>query len=230
MKEMKAAAVIVAGGMGKRMESKTPKQFMNLCNKPVMQWSLECFDSMQEITKIVLVLPANEIQRGKILLATFKPSKPFLITEGGATRQDSVMSGIAALDQDEDEFVLIHDAARPGITRDVATMTLRAAFETGAALCAIPSSDTLAQVSSGQMTKRLNRTEIYRVQTPQVFKCSLIRQALKKAKEEGDAATDEASLIYGMGHEVRIAPGSLENIKLTSPIDFKILNLILSER
>ena len=152
---MKNAAIIVAGGLGHRMNSALPKQFMNLGGKPVVQWSLESFNQSETVKKIVLVLPEDWIEDGKRYISSFKTQKEFLITKGGKLRQDSVRNGLEMVGESFD-FVAVHDAARPGITPEQINNGFEMAEQNGNAIFAVPSYDTLAKVirsSAGNMFK-----------------------------------------------------------------------------
>ena len=211
-------AVVVAGGMGQRMQASLPKQFMLLAGRPVVQWSLECFEATPEITSLVLVLPEDWIEEGQNRLRGFCPGKPFKVVAGGALRQDSVRSGIAAIAA-KDAWVAVHDAARPGITPILVSNALKKAFAHGNAVFALPSHDTLVKVVDGEIVGQLNRDEVYRIQTPQIFKLSVLIEALQNAGEKGLVGTDEASLVRELGYRINLAEGSEMNGKITTPED-----------
>ncbi|HNX77842.1 MAG TPA: 2-C-methyl-D-erythritol 4-phosphate cytidylyltransferase [Candidatus Rifleibacterium sp.] len=211
-------AVVVAGGMGQRMQASLPKQFMLLEGRPVVQWSLECFDATPEITGLVLVLPEDWIEEGRTRLRGFCPAKQFKVVSGGALRQDSVRSGVGAIES-TDGWVAVHDAARPGITPSLISKALNKAFAHGNAVCALPSHDTLVRVVDNEIVGQLNRDEVYRIQTPQIFKLSVLRQALQNASEKGLVGTDEASLVRELGYRINLAEGSEMSAKITTPED-----------
>lgn len=220
------AAVVVAGGIGKRMNADLPKQFMKLKGKPVVQWSLECFAATPEVTELVLVLPQDWIEDGAALLRDFKPVKKFKIVAGGSLRQDSVRAGLDAITAAEG-WVAVHDAARPGINPALVSNALNLAFSAGNAVCAMPSHDTLVRVVDGEIVGQLDRNEVYRIQTPQIFKLSVLRQAMANAAERGLTGTDEASLVRELGCRINLAEGSEMNVKITTPDDLDVLEAIL---
>lgn len=218
--------VVVAGGSGARMKSDTPKQFLELGSKPVLQWSLECFDALPETVEITVVLPEAWIEEGKHRLSGWKPKHPVRYICGGARRQDSVEAGVAGI-PDEDGWVAVHDGARPAITPDLVRGCLRLAVEKGNASCAVPASDTLVESSAGVVTGALDRGKIFAMQTPQIFPVKILKQALVQARTEGVDATDDAGLVRRLGLPIYLAPGSPLNIKVTRPEDLRLLATIL---
>lgn len=228
MNPMKNASIIVAGGLGSRMNSQLPKQFMDLGGKPVLQWSLESFASAETVEKLVLVLPKDWIEESKNFLKSFKTSKSFIIVQGGKLRQDSVLNGLNALDESFD-FVAVHDAARPGITKEAIEKGFDKAARNGNAVFVMPSYDTLAVVEADGIVDNLDRNKVFRVQTPQIFRCSHLKIALNKAKEEHIVGTDEASLIRLLGHKVYIVEGSEKLAKITTATDLKRAEFLLEK-
>lgn len=226
---IKAAAVVLAGGMGTRMNAALPKQFMKLADKPVLQWSLECFDRTSDIGRIVLVLPEEWLEEGKKILSSFKPVKDFVITVGGKQRQDSVFNGLMAVGDDY-ELVVIHDAARPGINPEAIEEGLKLASEKGNAVFAIPSYDTLAKVVDGEIVGGADRNEIFRIQTPQIFPRELLVQAIEQARKNGEVGTDESTLVRKLGKKIYIASGSENFMKITTADDLKLAEFLLTKR
>lgn len=221
-------AVVVAGGLGQRMKAAVPKQFLLLHGRPVVQWSLECFDQTPEIGSIVLVLPEDWIEDGRKRLAGFKPKKAFKVVAGGVLRQDSVRAGLDAIESMEG-WVAVHDAARPGITPSVVSNALNQAFAQGNAVCAMPSHDTLVRVVDGEIVGQLDRNEVYRIQTPQIFRLAILRQALRNAADRGIVGTDEASLVRELGYRINLAEGSEINTKITTPEDLDMFEALLKK-
>lgn len=219
-------AIIVAGGVGSRMGASLPKQFMQVKGKPVLQWSLECFDLLAQINRIILVLPEDLISEGRERLAKFEPTKEFLITAGGARRQDSVAAGLNLI-KDREGLVAIHDAARPFMPENVIKKVFEVAEESGAALCALPCYDTMVKCQNGIIMEHMNRSELFRIQTPQVFKLDLMRKAMEHARVHQLEATDDSSLVMALGAEVKIVEGSELGMKITVPEDLRILENLL---
>lgn len=220
------AAVVVAGGTGQRMKASVPKQFLLLKGKPVVQWSLECFDNTPEIDRLVLVLPEEWVEEGRRRLDGFKPHKKFVIVPGGVFRQDSVRAGVEALD-DNEGWVAVHDGARPGINPAMISNAVNQAFALGNAVCAMPCHDTLVRVVDGEIVGQIDRNEVYRIQTPQIFKTAILRQALAHAMQNGIIATDEAGLVRELGYRINLVEGAEVNAKITTPEDLDMLESLL---
>ncbi len=219
-------ALVVAGGMGKRMGGKIPKQFLVLAGKIVLSWSLECFDSCPSVTSLTLVLPAEWIDEGRMRLADWKPRLPLRIVPGGEERQDSVFNGLSAL-PDEDGWVAVHDGARPAIKAEMVEDAFRFAVGRGNAVCAVPASDTLVLGESGRITGDLDRSKVHAIQTPQIFPVSVLKKAILSARETGFTGTDDSGLVRRLGCEVFLFPGSRKNLKLTLPEDIPLLEAAL---
>lgn len=215
---MKVAAIIAAGGSGKRMGR--PKQFLPLLGRMVLEWSLEVFKKIRSIEQIILTVSGDDLERARNL--------GVLVTEGGVARQDSVANGLKLVSPDCD-LVLIHDGARPLITPDIVEKAIAEAGEHGAVAVGVPVTDTIKQVESGEWTveKTVDRGKLWSAQTPQVFKYEIITQAYKKAKRK---VTDDAQLVEDLGIKVKMIMGSYQNIKITSPEDLLIAEAILRSR
>ena len=225
-KTLPVSAIVVAGGMGSRMESQIPKQFMTLKGKPVVQWSLECFNQVEAVDNIILVLPKDWVAEGRDKLISFDPMKPFTIVVGGERRQDSVLAGIDEI-KGNGGWVIIHDGARPAITPDLVENMLIEAKKNGNAVCAVPSHDTLIKVINGKIVGQVNRSEIYRVQTPQIFKVETMRKALSNALKMNFTGTDDSSLALEIGTDINLVAGSELNVKITQAADLEVLEAML---
>lgn len=223
------AIIIVAGGMGSRMQNPVPKQFLPLLGKPVLRWSVDCFAALPLVTELVVVLPAEFHVEGTQVLKDVFTSVPLKIVEGGSRRQDSVANGLKALEPGT-EWVGVHDAARPGISPDLVFQAFNLAQEHGNAVVAQESVDTLVEADQDRVVAHLDRTRIFRMQTPQIFPVRILQEALARADAEGWEATDDAGLVKRCGHEVFLAPGSAENLKLTTNEDFAVLEALLRAR
>jgi len=223
----RVTAIVVAGGMGTRMQAQVPKQFMLLGSRPVVQWSLECFNRLDLVDEIILVLPADRIDEGKSLLSGFAADKPFRVVAGGERRQDSVSNGVRTAGEG---WVMVHDAARPGMTPELARAALLIADQKGNAVCAVSAVDTLVRVGNGKIVAPLDRNEIYRLQTPQIFRRDELFMALEHADTNNLVITDESSIMAKMGHEIYLAEGSELNNKITCPHDLAVLEILLTER
>lgn len=221
---MKSAAIIVAAGSGSRMGR--PKQFLPLADKTVVEWPLSVFLSLPEIEKIVLVLSAENVKLHGGRLS----SERVQVVEGGATRMGSVRNGFKEIPEDID-IVAIHDGARPLITPEIVRAVIDEAYESGAAICAVPIKDTLKKVASKQLwiSGTPVRSSFWSAQTPQCYRREILEDSLAKFPQDKDA-TDESQLVEKSGHKVKIVPSSYENLKITTPEDIVMAEAILAQR
>lgn len=213
------------------MGSATPKQFLTLGGVPLLVHTLRALESAEEIVEIILAVP--EADREFCLREIVTPhrlTKVRRIVAGGAQRQDSVRHGLQAV-SDGIEFVLVHDAVRPFVTREMIRLVIDAAAKHGAALVAIPMKDTVKQVGpDGLVESTVDRGRLWLAQTPQAFRRSIFEEAHRKAELEGLQGTDDTQLVERLGYPVAIVEGSGENIKITRPEDFAIGEAILAAR
>lgn len=222
---MKASAVIVAGGKGLRMKSKTRKQYLSLAEKPVLAFTIMAFDKCEHVREIILVVPENDLDFcQKKILSLLSLNTKVQIVPGGTQRQDSVYNGLCAVNE---SIVAIHDGVRPFIAPDLISSTIIHAAETGACIPGIQAFDTLKKVDKNNcIDHTLERESIWLAQTPQTFEYSLILEAHKQARKENFIGTDDASLVERMGKEVKVIPGTRLNIKITSPEDMILAQAI----
>ena len=226
---MPNTAVILAAGLGKRMQAGHNKQFIEICGQSVLTHTLTVFAQIPEIAKIVLVVRAGEEDTCQNMIPEIAENKTVLAI-GGKERQDSVHNGIRAITW-ECEYILIHDGARPLVTEEVIRRTLLAAQNSGAAICAVPVKDTIKQADSdGNVLATIPRESLWAVQTPQVFRADLIRRAYENAYVHNHYGTDDASLVEYLGEEIKIVTGDYENIKITTPEDIPTAEQILQKR
>ena len=226
---MSNTAVILAAGLGKRMQAGHNKQFIEICGQSVLTHTLTVFAQIPEIAKIVLVVRAGEEDTCQNMIPEIAENKTVLAI-GGKERQDSVHNGIRAITW-ECEYILIHDGARPLITEEVFRRTLLAAQNSGAAICAVPVKDTIKQADSdGNVLATIPRESLWAVQTPQVFRADLIRRAYENAYVHNHYGTDDSSLVEYLGEKIKIVTGDYENIKITTPEDIPTAEQILQKR
>lgn len=222
----KCAAVIVAAGSATRMGG-IDKVMAELRGEPMIVRTVRAFQQCDAIREIVIVTREDLIRPISALCA--KMDKVKAVVAGGKTRQESVWLGLNSLSKDV-KLAAIHDGARPLITQAVIDRTVRAAHSYGAAAPAVPVKDTVKVVKSGLVMATPDRDSLRAVQTPQVFDFDLLRGALKKAEEAGASVTDDCSAVELMGMSVKLVEGDEENIKVTTPLDLKIAELLLEER
>ncbi|MDE2861304.1 MAG: 2-C-methyl-D-erythritol 4-phosphate cytidylyltransferase [Chloroflexota bacterium] len=225
-----AGVVIVAAGSGRRMAGDdglpVDKVFLPLLGKPLLAHTVAAFEECPAVSDIVLVLGEHNMEKGRDLAAREAWSKLTHICLGGERRQDSVKAGLDRLSGCG--WVMVHDGARPCVTPELVEAGLACARETGAAVPVVPLSDTVKRLDGdGSIVETPPRSELWAVQTPQVFRADLLRSAYAAGL---DNATDDASLVERMGYSVSAFAGSPENLKVTTQIDMLIAEAILSGR
>lgn len=240
-------AVIAAAGSGERLGAGCPKAFVPLAGRPMVEWSLEAFAGCEAVAAVVVAVPPEVLAaegKSSSRLSDIRQVGPAdgstTVIAGGATRAESVSNALAVV---ETELVAIHDAARPLVTAELIealVQALAAAPEADAVIPAAPVTDTVKRVDSESMrqlgvhntpkcrivSETLDRSELWGAQTPQVFRTAALRGALASEIE----ATDEAMLIERAGGTVLIHPSGPENLKVTTPLDLKVAELLLAER
>ncbi len=210
------------------MGGTVPKQFQALRGKPILHYTLKTLQESDLIDSLVLVVPQNELENACANWLE-NPSIVKQVVVGGEKRQDSVFNGYQALPADTD-IVLVHDGVRPFLSKEMIRVTLEAAEKWGAAITAIPVSDTIKQVDgSGKVERTVEREGLWRVQTPQAFRYDLLGQAFRKAQADSFYGTDEAALIEYLGQEVRVVDGSEWNLKITRQEDLVLGESIVAK-
>ena len=219
-------AIIVAAGRGERVNSVTPKQYLPLLGKPILAHTLDIFEKSPWIGEIIVVInPLHEEIFKKEVWERYGYRKVKKYISGGETRQESVYWGVREVKNRGDDFVLIHDGVRPLVDEKILERCVEGVIKFEAVCCAMPCVDTIKCSLNGEVIdETLDRQKIWRAQTPQAFRISLIWEALERAKEEGFQGTDDSALVERMGKPVRLVLGSEDNLKITTPQD-----LILAE-
>jgi len=202
------------------------KVFMSLAEKPLLAWSVDACQNCELVDRIVIVLNESKLDLGRKLVTERGWSKVVAVCPGGDRRQDSVRQGLNKLESCD--WVAIHDGARPFLTADLIREGLEAAKSTGAAVAAVPVKDTVKLSGSDLMVREtLNRQELWAVQTPQVFRFDVITGAHKQIKDD---VTDDASMVERTGCKVKLYMGSYDNIKITTPEDLALAELIVRKK
>jgi 2-C-methyl-D-erythritol 4-phosphate cytidylyltransferase len=214
-------AIVVAAGASRRMNG-MDKIMAPLGGKPLLEWSVQALQQCPQVDKIVLVNSQDNLEPVQCLVADHHWSKVVKVCLGGARRQDSVAAGLRTLEGCE--WVVIHDGARPFLTRELILKGLEAARESGAAVAAVPVTDTIKLAGNDNMViETPPRSYLWAVQTPQVFRLSILKEAYRQAV--GDV-TDDATLVEQIGYKIRLYQGSYDNIKITTPRDLEIARLM----
>ncbi len=207
------------------------KQYLKLAGFPLLLHTLQVFQAEPLIGEIILVVGEAEISRCKAkIVDPYGLSKIRSIIAGGKERQDSINRGLQVL-ADDCQWVVVHDGARPLLIREVLKETIRAAEEWGAAVAAVPTKDTIKVAGPNNLVQStLDRRSLWSIQTPQVFKRSLLVKAYAKAFADDFYGTDDASLVERLGAPVKLVHGSYENLKVTTPEDLDLAEAILKRR
>jgi 2-C-methyl-D-erythritol 4-phosphate cytidylyltransferase len=217
---MRIGVIVLAAGLGKRLGAGTPKGFVDLAGRPIFSHCLAVFRGIREVADIILVVPPGSVdstlKRHGGLLAAGGVTK---VLAGGRRRQDSVERGLGMVSRGCD-LVLVHDAARPFVTRELALAVARAAARTGAAVPGLPVRETVKQVARGRITATPDRSSLVAVQTPQGIRASLLRLAYARGMGRADA-TDDVQLVERLGRPVALVPGDPANLKITSREDLQ---------
>jgi 2-C-methyl-D-erythritol 4-phosphate cytidylyltransferase len=219
-------AVIVAAGSASRMGG-IDKVMAELGGEPMIKRTVRAFQECDAVKYIVIVTREDLILPIHNLCREFP--KVMEVVAGGKTRQESVQRGVNALDQ-KVELVAIHDGARPLITWQLIDRCIRAGNTYGAAAPAIPVKDTIKTVEGGIVVNTPDRSKLRAVQTPQVFDLDLLQGALLKAQQDGAEVTDDCSAVERLGMKIKIVEGDEKNLKVTTPMDLKIAEMLLEEQ
>ena len=218
-------AVIVAGGTGKRMGNIVPKQFLMLKNKPVLWYTLDTFLRAYNDVEIILVLPQQHIEKGKVIAKGFAESKRIKIICGGDTRFHSVQCGLKEVEKKS--VVFVHDAVRCLVSVPLIQRCYKQAIEKGSAVPAVAATDSI-RILNGSHHIIADRQQVRIIQTPQTFLSEIILPAFEK--DYNESFTDEATVVEANGTKVFLTEGEYENIKITRPVDMMIAERILEER
>jgi len=220
------AVVLLAGGVGSRMKADRPKQFLELCGKPVLEHSLDLFLGLEGINSVVLVIDASYRDR----FAEYAAGGKLSFADPGAERQDSVRSGLDGI-LDGSALVCIHDAARPLVTPKEIFDVIGDARVHGAAVLGVPVKATVKESDDGEFVLRtVDRSRLWEVHTPQVIKPDLLLEGFDRVREQNLEITDDVSVIEQLGLPVKLTLGEYTNLKVTTPDDMIVATQILEQR
>ncbi len=221
------SAIIVAAGKSTRMGPDVDKLLLEVAGRPVIEHTWRRFDAAHCIDEIILVVRQDMQASVEKLTKTLRPRKPFRLAAGGKERQDSVWNGLQALSA-QAEVVAIQDAARPCTSEALIAATVKAAREMGAAVAAQRVTDTTKESQNGRFISRhLDRSQLWSVQTPQTFRVEIIRRALSVVREKGLLVTDDTAACELIGQQVRLVECMTPNPKVTVPADLPYIELLL---
>jgi len=237
---MKVVVIIPAAGLGTRMTAlsgaragQPSKQFAELAGKPILLHTLEKFSSASRVTDIYIAVRESEAERLNNFLKGLKLRPHVHVVLGGDHRQHSVANALAEIRIDSHDIVLVHDAVRPFIDREVIDKVIDCASEQGAAIAGLPAVDTIKQVertaSGAIITSTIPRERVVMAQTPQGFRYELLKRAFDEAAQDGFIGTDESSLVERSGQQVAVVMGSPRNIKITTPADLELAEFFVRQ-
>jgi 2-C-methyl-D-erythritol 4-phosphate cytidylyltransferase len=229
------AAILPAAGLGTRMGADTPKQFLELDGVPLVIFTLRRLAACEAITDFFIATRADEVASLDERAKQERLSQPVRVVRGGGSRQESVANALAEV-PDDTEIVLVHDAVRPFVTREQIERVIAEARARGAAILGIPAIDTVKEVKRASLpadvaliTGTIPRERIVLAQTPQAFSLKLLREAFARAAQDDLSASDEASMVERIGHDVHVVLGSERNIKITRPADMELARFYLEQ-
>lgn len=233
MADIKAAAIITAGGTGKRFRGggiqELPKQFIPLSGKPLIVYSIETFENSASVSELTIVVPGELVEYTKReIMDKYGFRKVSSVIAGGSERQDSVIMGFNSFSNKPD-IVAVHDGVRPFVSIQTIEEVIRQASQYGGAIAAVSATDTIKKAGPGQLIDTtLPRGEIWLAQTPQAFRYEILKEAFEKAAKDNYLGTDEAELVERLGMEVKLVDSTLDNIKITNPRDMELAHQILN--
>ena len=215
------SVIITAGGIGKRMGSDIPKQFLEVSNLPILMHTINCFYTFDSTCQIIVTLPKSWIVFWNQLIEKHVYKVPHILVDGGIERYDSIKNALSVC---TNEIIGVHDGVRPLVSHETINRCIILANEKGSAIPTLPLKESLRKLEENS-TISVDRKDYLNVQTPQFFKKNILIQAYKIPFHSG--ITDDASLVEEAGFNVEIALGNEENIKITSPFDLQIVNLFI---
>lgn len=218
--------VIVAAGKSERMGANVDKAFLSLGTRPVIAYSLLAFEKCHDVDGIILVCRKDKMDSSRAMASLFGISKLKRVVAGGTKRQVSVCNGLAVLGDDVD-VVAVHDGARPCVTPDLISDTIKSAKRYGSGVAAVKVTDTVKQVDTGlTVSKTVDRAKLWAVQTPQTFKRDILEKAFEKVRKKKTTVTDEASAVE-LVHKVHLVVAPVSNIKITTADDLALAAALL---
>lgn len=229
-------ALVLAGGVGTRMGSEKPKQFLTIGEKPIIVHTVEKFVLCDRLSKVIVLTPEEWVEKTHDILLKFLGEDLFervAITTGGAVRNETLMNGIKYIEDnfglDEDTIIVTHDAVRPFVTHRIIMENIEEAQKYGATDTVFPATDTIVESQDGEYISMIpNRAFLYQGQTPQSFKALELRETYQKlTQEEKDILTDATKIYVLKGKPVRLVMGESYNIKITYPQDLSVAESLL---
>ena len=221
---MRKYILIVAGGSGTRMGAALPKQFLEINGKPVLMHTLEVFHRYDAQSKIILGLPASQMEFWKELCKKHQFTLDHQLSPGGETRFHTVKNALELIK--EEGLVAVHDGVRPLVSNDTLERCFKGAAEFGTAIPVLPVVESIRQLEETG-SKAVDRTRFFSVQTPQVFQSKILKEAYEQ--EYSNHFTDDASVVEALGHSIHLVEGNRQNIKITHPMDLKLAEILIQK-
>jgi 2-C-methyl-D-erythritol 4-phosphate cytidylyltransferase len=223
-------AIIVAAGRGSRAGGVRAKQFREISGIPIIIHTLSRFEMCETVAESVVVLPEGAREEFLSLAASHGLRKVSRAVGGGETRAESVWRGLLALEGSGVGVVAVHDGVRPFVTPEEIDRTVREAEESGAAILAAPAVETVKEVEGGCVVRTHERARLWQAQTPQCFRYELLRRAYEQPGALAAEVTDCSALVERLGVSVRVVEGGAHNVKITTPRDFELAEILLKSR
>lgn len=222
--------MIVAGGQGTRMGTAIPKQFLELCGKPILYHTVNAFHSALPEATLILVLPEQQLSYAQMVLQSFPERIDIQLVAGGETRFHSVQNGLNCIDKkdvNDNTIIFIHDGVRPLVSKKLIQKCLLQAQEKGSVIPAIAATDSM-RIMENDQTKVIDRNDVRLIQTPQTFRASVLLPAMQQPFQSN--FTDEASVVEANGGTIFLTEGEKENIKITTGTDMIIAEALMNHR
>ena len=226
-KRKQTSAIILAGGSGSRFGASGGKQLVDIAGKPMLTWSIISFDEAKDVGEIIVVCPSDKRDEYKrVAIDTYESSTPIKLADAGTLRQESAFNGLEAVGEEFD-YVAIHDGARPHISAEIidhAISELKGNYDLDGAVVGFPCIDTIKVVENDNIISGTpDRSCLWMAYTPQIFKKEIYIEAQRSSLSDGFVGTDDSSLVERLGGKILAVNGTRDNIKLTQPEDFTIL-------
>jgi 2-C-methyl-D-erythritol 4-phosphate cytidylyltransferase len=226
---MQYKVIIPAAGSGKRMGAGMNKLFLKIDDQTIIEMTIAIFGKDERCSEIILPINPDEREMFESLSCIKEFEEKLTFVQGGAERQESVFNGIKAI-HDKKSTVLVHDGARPFVTKNIISALLENSEGSGGVICAVPVKDTVKKVEQEKVTETIDRSTLWAVQTPQAFTLEVLEEAHIAAEEKGFFGTDDASLLEWQGKTVKVVMGDYFNIKVTTKEDLIFAEAILQGR
>jgi 2-C-methyl-D-erythritol 4-phosphate cytidylyltransferase len=225
----KVAAIVAAAGSGDRLGGGQPKALVELAGRPLVAWSVAALAASERVEQLVIAAPGGHEDQIAAVAGEAAPNLPLDVVAGGSSRSRSVANGLEAVP--EAAIIVVHDAARPLVTAELIDRSVSQLERWGcdAVIAAARATDTIKEANAGgRVTATLERSSLWAVQTPQTFRADALRKAADGS--ELDRAYDDAQLVEAIGGDVRVVESSRDNLKITTPFDLRVAELVLEGR